>query len=925
VHDNDAGAVRATSLSSVAVALRPRPRAIDLPRAKPLWRVSGWRKASLWNQASLQHDGHGQVFLIDQNADVPLAVDVKTGQRRWAAQPLPPLSTEARLRGYLPEECVGRPRMFLAGSVLVVQHQGRLGGYDARTGRRLWLRPEEECCLADANRGRILLQCPDRFVLASDRTGERLPGERGYSEARESSSILFDDAVVTTTPLMSRLALLPLAPSRGDWVATRPTYSWIDEWLGPNRAGVIAAGNTLVWLGAAITGVDARSGATRWQHAGGAPGLVLVDHGVVWLVDQGELVGRDGDTGNRVHAIALPSVLDGLRTNVVAVGARFVLTATLRPIKVLMTWPAREKQMTALRLPDDVDVEEVVVDGDQLLAVSERADALLSFSLTASEPPITALPAEAAVATILAEHGGNADEGERALWEVPGLISHFNAIARQPSHPQQTTALRYLAGGGDAETAPIILARLQHAIDERDRDRLLSTLAAQNDERATRYLLAEASALEGSPSDPSVDFEEPVPFYARWHLWRTGRTAPFCPPAGTRPLPAEGFSTGDAIGTRDPIKVRMLPPDGHWVLLEQARGKDHAMRPYLVIGAGPGYPLEDTLAFDRGGRYLAAREGMCLSLIDTRERTITSLPGADLRNNEILPGNPSHAVSFDGAGRRMLYLRGGTPHNAMVVRDLGTGAETTLSLEGHNLWEAELDQGGELIEATVEMVPARPTAWLRGELRHQGLLRRPPGAGRVESILVPAIGGREVSVPGGQRPFGKHLLTTAADGALVEVTPLGERLRVLASADCHARVQYADPSRGLVLATCHKGDPSEVEVWLFGPDPPVRLGTIKEEVKRIYRGSAWEIFPRVIGIDENLGVDLDARALGKDKVPETVDAEEHRGPCPDGVYARRADGMELWGEVRCDDIWSDRESGPLSWRRPPATAREADR
>jgi hypothetical protein len=311
-------------------------------------------------------------------------------------------------------------------------------------------------------------------------------------------------------------------------------------------------------------------------------------------------------------------------------------------------------------------------------------------------------------------------------------------------------------------------------------------------------------------------------------------TPPAIPPAAPSSLPA--VSQGD-IGLPGAVSLLAASSSGAWVAL--CDGTPKAAR--LVIGSGPGEPIEDVLARDPRGRFLVVARAGKAELIDavTGTRTDLSELGADLRRPRSDYGE-HRALSFDARGQYLAYVRR-TPPVSLVVRTLEGGVERSFPIGTGELWRVQLsadarhvtfealredsNRNGKLDWPTPEATgearaceePALPRFRTfgyqgRGDALTRGVLTLETGTLRDVPELVTALG--------------SALVVREADGSL-RLDRGGKRMP-LAPASCGGRVLFADAERELLLATCAPPPPPKPkrgrpvppsgkrEVWLFG-------------------------------------------------------------------------------------------------------------
>jgi hypothetical protein len=222
-----------------------------------------------------------------------------------------------------------------------------------------------------------------------------------------------------------------------------------------------------------------------------------------------------------------------------------------------------------------------------------------------------------------------------------------------------------------------------------------------------------AGAPPAQSSRAGVDRPAPPPTAAEARATPPS-PSPIGPPAAPPPpaVPPR-IATGD-IGTRAPVVIEAVSPDGDWMAICQARAdtdgdgkikvmvghhgdmQGDAMQAYLVRGAGPGEPIDALVAHDPSGRFaVIARRGE-LVLIDTAAGHDTVLPGGVTADDDGSFGG-HRAASFDGDGRQLAYLRARGGGEEVVVRDLADGRERVVTPTAGKLWRAELDPGGQVL------------------------------------------------------------------------------------------------------------------------------------------------------------------------------------------------------------------------------------
>jgi hypothetical protein len=291
-------------------------------------------------------------------------------------------------------------------------------------------------------------------------------------------------------------------------------------------------------------------------------------------------------------------------------------------------------------------------------------------------------------------------------------------------------------------------------------------------------------------------------------------------------------------GSEHPFLIEAVDPGGRWVILCQARedtngdGKvsvsvgthghlgDDRVEQYLVKHAGLGERIDEYVAHDPTGRYVAFLRRGRLVVVDVQAGTEAVLR-ADVRDD----GDPfkDHRVAvFDPLGTTIAYMREArsTGHATVVVRDLLTGSETDVDPGPGLLWRVAVAAGGRSITAQVVATDSDKN----GALEWPGLntslsARRCRGPANytvgsrkndaLETRIVSLATGKVTVVPKLVGPLGdawlvaepstegdagarERLLLVSDDGAATE----------LASARCDAEPYYVDHERKLVLVTC---------------------------------------------------------------------------------------------------------------------------
>jgi hypothetical protein len=329
--------------------------------------------------------------------------------------------------------------------------------------------------------------------------------------------------------------------------------------------------------------------------------------------------------------------------------------------------------------------------------------------------------------------------------------------------------------------------------------------------------------------------------------------APAPPPPAAAPA-APSPSTGD-IGTAHPLVLQAVAADGHWAAICQARvdtngdGKIQVsvghhgdmygdeMEPFFVRGDGAGKPDAFVGADGTGRHVIVARRASgqrgdlppTLVLLDTFADRETMLPKALVDDGDS-PFPMRGAVSFDRAGRRLLYSRAGAAGaDEVVVRELATGDERVVSVGAGKLWRAWIDPAGEIVWADV--VAADTDGNGKIELPTQGTsLSRRRCRGPITSYGVYGITGdkpvrravREADgwkgatdVPEALGAFGRAVIVRRADHAIVRKDGADER--VLVPAACDGRVVHAVEADERLFYGCTAGAKKDADGFLRAP------------------------------------------------------------------------------------------------------------
>jgi PQQ-like domain len=950
VTDQSSGRAGANDGARAPGATNPVPDAAHAARAKRRWSFEGGSF-----DPSLIDSARRRIYLFDDKAHVPFAASTETGIRIWTAKPaasgdarpktktpdLDALYNDPRILDRLPpverRQFSRRPQigaenavLRLARNVLLVHRESTLTAYDLDKGEQLWARPES-CRLEEARGDFARLDCfsPRSGVVIAARSGKAVVTTKtSYDE----DLMLGPNALLRFSSKGGALSSNALDRGGSSWSTTLSLAGRLD---GRGARHFVITDAVVVFVADAVRALDARTGKLLWQAAerdcdvAAAAGdeLRLLCH------DHIQILGLAG--GKPLDKILLPLPRDD-GDRLALVGDREHLALIEAPDQVsseerIFFRSRAAGSWTALRRPSLA----VSFSWDRsLLIAAGRYDAFV-FGLdpAAPDPALTALPPDKAIAAIIDDAGPSDRLIAQDLLAVDGLAGALTPRLDNPNGALYGEALAYLDSNPIPDALPALVRRLPKAQTSGERLAILNAISAQDSETATRVLV---DWLKDAPSKSPFVGDPHGPLYQQ--VWRTGRTSGtgLCV-AGTRAVLELGASAPDGkIGTAHPLLFQEVASDASWVGVCQARQDTNhdgsvsvmlghhgdvlgdEMQPYLIVGSGAGLGVDEFLGSDPTGRYVAVRQGACLDLIDTRRRTATRLPDADLRDADPSFGRP-RAVSFDADGTRMLYIKGGI-RPRIIVRDLARATETSLDPGPGNLWHATLDPEGlwvmtESLSKNRWPVVATTLAGrtCRGPAASYSTYGRGRGFEPPVQRVISTTGGSPEEVSGLIRPFGRDLLVRGPDGALGVVSADGKRVRTIVPADCHARVVHADGKRGIVAVGCLRQERGSLE--LYGGPGVVVLGS-ERTTERVPLVDRWDYDrPRFAHLGDGSLIDLDQRALASKpslgpNEARTTGWEERRA----GVFAIRADGAELATTDSKTTAHGDVPKGPLQWR-----------
>jgi hypothetical protein len=307
------------------------------------------------------------------------------------------------------------------------------------------------------------------------------------------------------------------------------------------------------------------------------------------------------------------------------------------------------------------------------------------------------------------------------------------------------------------------------------------------------------------------------------------------------------------IGEAVPVSVERVGLGGHWLVACAARTDSDkngriaveigaggvltgdSLGVELVVGGRKPQTIDDLLAYDPSGRFVAVRregKAVLVDLFMASELELSTLDWDD--RDDALPFRAHRALAFDPRGELLAYVRRRAGRPEVVLRALETGAERhVLEVPGEPHRMAWDGTGEQLVVSTVaddtsgngRLDWPAPTA--KGpRLSCSGpvaRLRTTPEVGdRPSTFVAPRSGGSARFVPDFAAPFGGSVVVRAQDGALLLAGPNGRQ--PLTPASCGARILHADPGRGLLVVACAGKNPQRAAVELVGVGYRLALG-----------------------------------------------------------------------------------------------------
>ncbi|HEX6272623.1 MAG TPA: hypothetical protein VFZ53_06280 [Polyangiaceae bacterium] len=360
------------------------------------------------------------------------------------------------------------------------------------------------------------------------------------------------------------------------------------------------------------------------------------------------------------------------------------------------------------------------------------------------------------------------------------------------------------------------------------------------------------------------------------------------------PFPGPGASAlllpRAALPDAVPLSVEHVGFGGHWLVACSARTDTDkngrlavdvgpggnlvgdALGVELVVGAEKPELIDDLLAYDPTGRYVAVRRAARAWLVDAgggNDLDLTALDWDD--RDDVLPRRNHRALAFDPRGELVAYVRRRANRPEVVVRSLTSGVEHAVTDVPGEPYRMAWDGTGEQLVVTAVADDTNgngrldwPAPAAKGRrFACSGPLPRfrvtPEVGDRPSTFIAPRSGGPARFVPDLAVPFGATVVVRAPDGELLLVS--GAARKALTPASCGARILFADPARGLLLVGCPGKNPQKAAVELVGAGYRLELGVeVQPTSLDAWPGTPTRLVALYPGLDALL-VDLERRAV----------------------------------------------------------------
>jgi hypothetical protein len=277
-----------------------------------------------------------------------------------------------------------------------------------------------------------------------------------------------------------------------------------------------------------------------------------------------------------------------------------------------------------------------------------------------------------------------------------------------------------------------------------------------------------------------------------------------------------------------PLTFEAAAPDGHWIVVCQARTDSDrngqlevkvsprgeltgdALQRYLELVSGDELELEDLLAASADGRFLVLTLAGRAVLYDTTSgtRTDLSLLGADIARDPNQRNLHRTLVFGDGA---LFYVRKHDREQELVERALTDGAERVLYQSTDPVARITLDARNKLISLAVardatarngrfiwpHALESTPKACQSSVPRY---VAANPNADLFSYVVVNRESGETRAVDGFVTGFDSGVVRRDAEGALL--LDRGKASSVVADKGCSGRLLFTDPWHDTFLVGC---------------------------------------------------------------------------------------------------------------------------
>ena len=351
------------------------------------------------------------------------------------------------------------------------------------------------------------------------------------------------------------------------------------------------------------------------------------------------------------------------------------------------------------------------------------------------------------------------------------------------------------------------------------------------------------------------------------------RPTPPAPPGNPGGTPAAARTSGP-VGTAGAIVIEASDPDGRWVVACQARADTNgdgkvevnlgmhgdiygdAMRPYLIVGSGPGEPVEAFVDQTSDGAWLVVIRQGALVLVEAATGRHTELAEADVRDDRYPTLGP-RVAAFAG-NERVVFMRHRKTGDVVVSRELRGGREIEAVVPGA-VWRVEPDAGGVWTRVLTVRRDSDGNGTLEWPTQHTSLSDR-GCRGPITSYGTYGAAGDEpdilwVAIDNGDVVDDDTVITVAGD-ALVRIgkdkaLTIGTDVVLPAGCDPTVRGAGSDPAR--VIAGCGATKDGKTRLVLIEGTTKRDLGVDAERTDSVRRLAPGD---RVACIDRELCVDV---------------------------------------------------------------------